>query len=193
MTEQAYKLKENQRVKLKSDGQDRLYLHACAGSVGRIKAHKRDKHGYAMVFVEWDKDHWTFNGEPDGWTFEDHFESMEDAMPDNDSLEDEVKAFLKWRQEREEKAEDITEPDTDSLYREELDQAYETAKSANAFMLVSISNIPESPGVSFDPRIFHFYKDQSSGLILETQISSIAARAHQLLAIEDVQRRQGQE
>jgi hypothetical protein len=33
-----------------------------------------------MVYIEWDKKHWTYNGEPDEWTFAEHFEPVKEAQ-----------------------------------------------------------------------------------------------------------------
>src|SRR5574338_1211558 len=49
-----------------------VYAKATAGSVGTITGVKEDE-GFDMVYIEWDKTHWRYNGEPDGWTFESHF------------------------------------------------------------------------------------------------------------------------
>src|SRR3954462_1476071 len=61
------------RVALKP-GADEIYTHAFVGSEGWVRAIKKDADGFEMVNVEWDKDHWRFNGQPDGWTFSDHFD-----------------------------------------------------------------------------------------------------------------------
>ncbi len=54
-------------------GCEEVYTAAVAGSRGWIRARKDDDYEYGKVYVEWDKEHWRFNGEPDGWTFASHF------------------------------------------------------------------------------------------------------------------------
>src|SRR3954466_5189582 len=82
MQKQEHKVHENERVKLKSDGQDALYAFACAGSEGWVRNLDHDKLGYPMVYIEWDKDHWAYNGEPDRWAFEAHFDKVDNKMSD---------------------------------------------------------------------------------------------------------------
>ncbi len=79
------------RVRLKSDRAD-VYPFAVAGSEGVIKARRSDDmRAFPMVFIEWDHDHWTYNGEQHGWTFEDHFEPVKDSkMPEKKPDRDEA-------------------------------------------------------------------------------------------------------
>lgn len=69
-------LPEGTYVELK-DGCDEVYVLAWAGSRGTITAHDTDEHGFDRVYIEWDKDHWRYNGELDGWTFASHFEPVD--------------------------------------------------------------------------------------------------------------------
>src|ERR1700689_3762293 len=50
------------------------------GNEGTIAAIQEDRFGLPQVFIQWDKNHWTYNGAPDGWTFEDHFDIVESTM-----------------------------------------------------------------------------------------------------------------
>ncbi len=46
------------------------------GNEAYIRGVKSDRWGLPMILIEWDKNHWTYNGAPDGWTFPDHFEKV---------------------------------------------------------------------------------------------------------------------
>ncbi len=58
-------------------GREEVYQRALAGSRGTIRASKLDDYGFEKVYIEWDKDHWRYNEEPDGWTFASHFKEAE--------------------------------------------------------------------------------------------------------------------
>lgn len=60
------------RIELLAEMQH-LYEDAIAGSRGWAKDVKTDHLGFPLVFVEWDRDHWKYTGQEDGWTFQSHF------------------------------------------------------------------------------------------------------------------------
>lgn len=194
MTKREHKLRLEQRVKLKSDGQDALYAYAGAGSEGWVRQRDHDRLGVPMVFIEWDKDHWTFNGEPDLWTFEDHFIPAEEAMADKSyNLQDQVAEFLEWKKAKEAAEGTVSEPDIDKEYLLQLEAAYETAKTASAFLLIAVEDLPGRVGASYSPKVVNFYKNRDAGLVLESQLSSLAASSHQSLALEEIHRNLGLE
>jgi hypothetical protein len=79
--ETPFKIPLEKRVRLKGDRAD-IYPRAYGGAEAIVKKHSVDPiGGYPMVYVEWDKKHWTYQGERDMWTFEDHFDVVEDEKP----------------------------------------------------------------------------------------------------------------
>src|SRR4051812_27694283 len=72
------------RIRLRGD-KTGVYDLARAGAEGWIRARTLDPVGeFPMVYVEWDKDHWAYNGQSDIWTYEDHFErANEEKMSNN--------------------------------------------------------------------------------------------------------------
>lgn len=187
---QEHKLFKNQRVKLKGDGQDAPYAFATAGSEGWVRRLDFDRVGFPMVFIEWDKDHWAFNGEPDLWTFEDHFIPVEDTMSESSDkdLEERFIEFLKWREQQSGDGEEDLSQQMDDVYQEELKDAYKSAKDADAFLVIHVEKSESSAGPVFDPYVTTFYKDQNAGLILESQLGALAQRSHQSLAIDGIKR-----
>lgn len=68
-------------------GRETVYQHAVAGSRGWVRAVEVDEYDFEKVFIEWDKDHWRYDGELDMWTFADHFMP---ASKDPDLTEEEL-------------------------------------------------------------------------------------------------------
>lgn len=81
----------NSRVSLRG-GFEAVYDQALAGSEGYVRIAQTDDDGFDRVFIEWDKAHWRFSGEPDGWTFASHFRVIGPpelpSAPEADEIED---------------------------------------------------------------------------------------------------------
>lgn len=184
-----HRLKKNQRVKLKSDGQDYPYKWAGAGSEGWVRRLDTDNVGFPVVYIEWDKDHWAFNGEPDQWTLEDHFDPVEEIMPENS--EDLVKAFAEFVASREQ-GEGSSSSTKDTRYAEAFAQGKKFALNAEAFLLIAVEvDRKDADAPVFNPMVFQSYKDDEAGLILESQLSVLSSNAFQQLAVEQIRRNRG--
>lgn len=77
---------KNSYVELR-DGCDDVYELAWSGTRGWIRDLDVDEDGFEKVFVEWDKDHWRYDGEPDGWTYASHFKPVSSVdIPSEETL-----------------------------------------------------------------------------------------------------------
>lgn len=97
-----YRFHKNDRVRLRAVVDPSFYGgYACVGNEGWIRKRRRDtRFGLPEVYIEWDKNHWTYNGAENRWTFEDHFDLVEESMPDNnDELMKSFAAFLESREQ----------------------------------------------------------------------------------------------
>lgn len=78
-------ISDNARVKLRDGVSPNFYGgFGLPGHEGWIREHREEKYGYPQVLIEWDKDHWAYNGQPDGWTWEGHFELVEEQVMGQD-------------------------------------------------------------------------------------------------------------
>lgn len=105
-----FKTLPNQRVRLR-DGVDPNFYGGMgmAGNEGWIRRQEHEpQYGFVRVYIEWDKDHWAYNGAPDMWTWEGHFETVkedEETMTDEDrqdnkrkrSIEQQFKDFQEFQ------------------------------------------------------------------------------------------------
>lgn len=196
MEHQPHSTKVNQRVRLKTDGQDGLYIYAAAGAPGWVRKQDHDSLGYPTVFIEWDKNHWSYNGEPDRWTMEAHFEPEESTVPVPDgpfdpAMMERFAAFLefeKHNREQEGQPEPGPVPDEPSLdkqYEVAAEKAFETMIGADSFILVAVSNINDR---ELAPKTTSFYKTAESGLVAEMYVAKLAAIATEELVINEVSR-----
>lgn len=188
-SKQAFKFRKGQRVRLRYDCSD-VYRRAFGGSEGIVRANKYDETGhFPMVYVHWDKDHWSYNGEDDLWTFESHFDLVEEVMADKfDEFLSGLTNFIESYQNAPDD-DDIEEFDDEldednphgSDYEGIVDQAADFARDCEAFILVAVSrqDHPLKPGETIlIPEIFTDFKSDEAALLMDSQLSQVSAAAH---------------
>src|SRR5271169_6004254 len=117
------RFKVNTRVRLR-DGVDSVFFggYSRSGNEGWIRKRKRDRYGFPEVLVEWDKDHWNYNGQPDCWSMEGQFEAAKEIIMEVPNP----------NQSRDEKVRDLTEKFIGALFGalgvEEEQEEQETSK-----------------------------------------------------------------
>lgn len=200
MVETPHKYEVGQRVRLKGNGQDRLYPAACAYSEGWVRKLDHDRFGFPMVFIEWDEDHWTYNGENNQWTFEDHFEPVEEDMAEKkEEQADALRAFAKaFGIDLDGDSEEVTEEEKTPVridieeggypsqehYLKTLDAAIQQARQAQGFLLITLAQQqhPELNVPVMIPTVINSYQSAEVAILLESQLPKIAAMAHAELA-----------
>lgn len=162
-----------------------VYKRASAGSVGIVADLKVDE-GFPMVYIEWDKSHWRYNGEPDGWTFESHFK------PTNQTnllkaLED-PKGFSERVIDRVGQTFDATQEDYARVldgYLEQLNEVVNLLSESNGFIVLASRDEvhPEDPEKQIIvPYVYGGFLDQESMILLETQMMQMTGNAQMELA-----------
>lgn len=212
MERQQHKLKTNQRVRLKADGQDALYPMACAGSEGWIRKQDTDPHGYPMVYIEWDKNHWAYNGEQDRWTFEAHFDPVEENNMSDQQGSTPPPEFVNfmstlWQQfqasqqeqpkaeeppplnETEAEKDEHTGPlASDEQFAEAITKSLEIAKNSDGFILITVDreSLPDTSVPLLTPSIITCYKSAESGHVAELHMARFVAFAMEGLTIDRI-------
>lgn len=189
MENRPHKYDKNQRVRLLG-APSNLYPLAAVGSEGWIRNLNHDNFGYPIVFIEWDKDHWTYNGEHDEWTLEDHFEAIEkETMRNhdpreraNDILEQLLSEASAAEPAKESKGrnmirafmESVQWPPRDKL-AETLSKAALQAADDESFLLITIHKDEEG---NLIPTMASCFCTPESAILLEAQLTRLAAIAH---------------
>lgn len=189
MEKQLHKYDKDQRVKLLGDPSN-LYPLAGVGSEGWVRRLDHDSLGYPIIYVEWDKDHWTYNGERDEWTLEAHFEAvkeeeMAEPKKDDDPLQRLLEEALKGEQSPTKDRnvirtmmESVKWPSKHAL-TETLTEAARQATNDEAFMLITVHKDEDG---NLIPTIASCFTSPESAILLEAQLSRLAAIAHSDLA-----------
>jgi hypothetical protein len=204
MIKEHHKTKPNQRVKLKGDGSDNYYPSATSGSEGWVRKQSFDL-GFPMIYIEWDKEHWAYNGEQDQWTFENHFnpivkgknmsnkdmiskteflEAMNQIFADND--DDAQESDMQEEQDATGLLGEENSWPSVEQYAEVLDAGIEEARNAEAFLLITVSreDIEGYEDGILIPKVVNIYQNPECGILLEAQLTKLAAVAHEELAIQ---------
>jgi hypothetical protein len=184
MTKQEHQTKKGDRVRLKGQGQDALYEAAYAGAEGYVRRHRHDELGYPEIFVAWDKTHWTYNGEKDGWTMESHFDIVEDD--DMDSQDNKHQDLVRQMAEqlgydlvpKDEQKENFG-TDLDAEYDRIATAALEAISDGTAFVLLTVRDGDSSEGPAKITEVFNGYRDEVSQYLVEANVSRIGAKAHE--------------
>jgi hypothetical protein len=197
MEKQPFRTTKNQRVRLKLNGVDNIYAKAYAGSEGWIRDQRHDDLGYPIVFIEWDKNHWTYNGEADKWTLEAHFDPIEESKMaeeqpqfDPNQFAAMMGQFAQWMadQQQDKKSNDPAPGDAPSQeenarehYRLAWDEAKKIADNASSFLLLTVHKGQDG---SWTPIVVSEAVDSDAALIAEMQVSRLAAEIATQLGYE---------
>jgi len=194
-TQQDFHIGVNERVKLK-DGFDHLYPAAYVGSEGWIRNRGFDAVGFPRVFVEWDKKHWTYNGEPNGWTFEGHFDIVKERSRmgkdiNNDELARIVQNVVKQMRSDDEdegrSTEMIETPGSGQEMMEKIGEAFEKATESEAFLLITVRKQKQDGGDILIPEIHQHAQNEECEIMIDLQVAQIAATHSQKSIIEDLE------
>jgi hypothetical protein len=191
MAKQEHRTHVNSRVRIK-DSVTHMYQNARAYGEAVVTRHKHDEFGYPLIFVEWDKDHWAYSGEKDGWTLEAHFDPLEDdeEMENSDELVKALADLVAKFQEKEEPevkelAKDPKDPrdDRGMTYDQVLNDAMDDARDAEAFIVLVAK--PESFNESefAVPHVYVHSKRKDAALFLNAVMADVAAQTYAELVL----------
>lgn len=186
----------NTRVKLRDGVDPSLYNgFSRVGNEGWIRNRRRDKYGYPQVFIQWDKDHWAYNHQEDGWTWEGQFEEVKDNNMDSsdqsNNLENQIRditenfvsaifSTLGQNQQPDPTQETSIEDDAanidDTPWDKLASEATESLAKSRGYLLISLEdaeadNAPEM----IIPRIFQACREPDYALMIQSQLSHFLA------------------
>ena len=166
---------------------------------GKVIAVRDDNLDGQNIAIEWDKEHWSYNGANDGWTYGEHFELLE-REPMGKKEE-----FLKLMREAIEESKNAPEdkpPDQDDRYRmivpegdnpmadkpmadkpTPLQEAVVHLESSEAFVLVTMDSHPDprAPKGILIPHVVRSSKSPVADLAVSVAIAKYAVQGYQEL------------
>ena len=167
-------------------GADTVYLAAVAGTEGWVRDHKVDSDGFEMVKIEWDKDHWRYNGQPDGWTYAEHFKEIGPPAAPSPEPTPPVEKVPEPQDEVIAKLPEQSDDEVES-YIDELSEAMEAASEGEAFMMITVRKAPhpENPGeMVYMPSIFQANTSKEAAMLLDIQLAECASASYQEMVFQ---------
>ena len=176
----------DQRVELRP-GMDLVYKQAGPASEGIVRDKKTDDDGFEMVKIEWDRNHWRYNGEPDQWAYAAHFQPVEKT--NLYEAQDNPREFAKKMVERAEE-EGVPEEQIEK-YIDQLNEIVSLLSESEGFILLAAREEP-SPTQPDDtilvPYAFGSFLSPRAMVLLESQMMGMAASTHQEMAQKMMER-----
>lgn len=163
-----------------ADGAESVYLFALAGSEGWVRDKKTDDDGYELVRIEWDKDHWRFNGQPDGWTFASHFKTI--GPPEPPKPEPVENAIDSAAVEIGNISLEAPADHQVEAYIDTLTEAVDAASESEAFLMIAVRRVPnpQNPAETmFVPEIFTTATSKEGALLLDIQLAECASTSYE--------------
>lgn len=179
------------RIRLK-DGVDPSFYDGFSrvGNEGWVRKAKRDRYGYPEVYVEFDRDHWAYNGQPDCWTMEGQFEAAEEmdmsepASNPNESRDDKVRDLTETFIRSlfgalgvEEDQEAATPAAVDPEGWDKLaSAAAEAVQKAPAYVVIALEHMQvDGAPPMIIPRVFHAAREPDYRLITQSHLAHVLA------------------
>ena len=199
-----YRFPNKSRVRLK-DGIDSTFYNGLAkvGNEGTISARRLDRLGFPEVYISWDPEHWAYNQQPDGWTFEDHFELVKEPVDDNEKRElfqqamsgfaDQMAKLMGVVPERTEPdvgpepSDDLPFESREARFDHARDRAIDILKQegTESFVVTAIRRLPhpDASGGELRSSVAHDSVSPEAELANGAQLAALAAQFHEAAAI----------
>jgi hypothetical protein len=180
---QEHRTKRGDRVRIKDDV-THMYQMARVYNEAIVKKITHDHLGYPAIYVEWDRDHWAYSGEEDGWVLEAHFDLVEEDMPDNNEefIQGLADLLNQWQSNREPDKTPALDPRSDKPYDDSyeglLAAAEKDAREGEAFIVI-VAKTERSGGVELiAPRVYMDNKTSDAGLVCEAAMADLVAHSY---------------
>lgn len=197
----------NTRVRLRDVSPEFYDGYGCVGNEGWITAQKTDEYGYSHVYIVWDKEHWAYNGAPDKWTWEDHFDKVDDNMADEPKKQDMKQvmadAFMEVfqnivnkRNASESKPDEMIAEkvpynmDDDDERKSAIIDAADILNSSESFIIIGVERTP-APNTAngmLDVRVARQWGGEDSGHMMNLQMATFGLAAYENMAVDLIQK-----
>lgn len=176
----------NMHMPLKLDSlvelQDRysnVYPLSPSGARGWVRARREMPKNDPEVFIEWDKSHWRYHGEKDGWTFEHHFRPVEDEVA---SIENAPNIMEQILAEAKRKIEEDRCPNCGGFHDQQdeflttLHEAQDAALGSDGYFIITLTPRTQGEYTVYEPQIHTQVLNETAQQLIEAQLVHIAVQ-----------------
>lgn len=192
-------LQIDQRVRLKHSHAG-MYPFASGGAEGFVRKESTDKFHYEMVFIEWDKAHWRYEGENDMWTYASHFEPVEESAVEEKTPEELFAEFLEWQAKQKAEPENTMAEGVDKVedkpkidrgegyvftedprgFNDVVTEAMDALLDSESFILVTVNKrevgSSEAAMAMIAPESYTAYANELSARMAEAHLAQLSSR-----------------
>jgi hypothetical protein len=185
---QEHRVKIGDRVRVK-DSVTHMYQYARVHNEGFVRGLEYDTLGYPLILIEWDRDHWAYSGEDDGWTDEAHFELVEDQMEKDNRFDDlltglsNLVSSFQEEGEKKEKSDSAKSDEYGLSYDQVLNKAVDDARDGEAFIVLVARPDEFNNTEIISPRIYMHSKREDAALMLDACMADAAAQTYAKLVM----------
>lgn len=164
-------------VELK-DQYSNVYPTSPTGARAWVRRRREDPGVDPEIYVEWDKTHWRYHGERDGWTFAHHFQPVgANEIFDHEQLD--AADFIKEAERRldAERCPDCGEIHGDADdYLATLAAGSEAALQGEAFLMITLGGEARDGVTLYQPRVWARALNDTAREMIEAQIVDLASQ-----------------
>jgi hypothetical protein len=182
------------RVKLKATIDPSIYgEYAVSGNEGFVADTRINKLGFQEIFIKWDIAHWAYNGIPNCWTVEDHFDLIlpvaPESQPEKSKEEHEkddkktIEAYKQWLEKFKQTvlAASSESDEADQMLADAVTLAYQHMENAKAFIVICVE---EDEVGNLVPGAMMHASSPEAELIATAFLSTLVADFYQELALQ---------
>lgn len=158
-----------------------VYPRSVSGARGRVRMRREMPQVEPEIFIDWDKTHWRYHNETDGWTYEHHFRPVDISVPSDPdpSLMETILDDASDQLDAERCPECGGFHPAESDYLDTLMQSQEAALASDAFLTITLSPRQEGEFVVFEPEVFSAALNPTARDMIAMQLVSMAAQLYQ--------------
>lgn len=189
-----------------------VYPLSPTGARGWVRAYREMPDIDPEVYIEWDKTHWRYHGEKDGWTYAHHFRPVTDTLDDlkiedpdpthtpkpeeaprakvKDSITMEEVLEAARRQVESERCPgcgEIHNPIEDEFINT-LMVAQDRAVASEGYLIVTVTPRVEGSLTVYQPEVAYRTLTTQAAKAIESQVAFIAAQLYEEFASDRIQR-----
>lgn len=157
-----------------------VYPRSPTGARGWIRGKRQLSKSDPEIYIEWDKTHWRYQQERDGWTFEHHFKPVQD-IDLHEILAD------AQRQVESERCPDCgRDHQAPQEFLELLMQAQEKALGSDGFFIITLTPKVADGVTIYEPEIFSHTLTDAAECMIKAQLAYFTSQLYAQSAVETI-------
>lgn len=160
-----------------------VYPSSPTGARGWVRGKRQLSKSDPEVYIEWDKTHWRYQNERDGWTFEHHFKPVDDLDMHQilSNAQEQVEA------ERCSECGGVHTPEgTPEEFLDVLMEASEAAVASDGYFIITLTPREYEGYLVYEPEIYSRVLSETAREMIKAQLVHYAGQLFTQTALDNV-------